>query len=633
MIELKDILINARQESHRMRHHYLGVEHLFIALLEIRGGLLPTILADEGLTSDYIIGALRLKAGKGSRHLLWAGVPSTPRVEIVLGIAQEIAREQGRTNITERDLLTALLEEGDSLPVRVLRAMGADIERLRQRARSREFNAQVPQTFVTVEFAPTFMGELSKDQLFVLRAMFRSYARIRVEAQLVGGYTQAIVLAVTPIHADNREDAALVVKIGHTDDILDEAQRYESYVRNTLPPLTARLEDKPTAPDTCDLAGLKYTLLTDDEGKPTNLHTALLAGSFSGLSAWIRDSLYENFGARWWQQRRPYRFEVWQEYDWLLPPILTLEVINTHDIPPDAQVFRFPIKRGRFRALNYGETVVIENFVVHRVNQDNATITLALGHGSSRALQVEVRGINFDHDTYYRGEIVERITGRVWMTRQEQLLLALRALEPDFDARQPVLTIMGRKLPNPLEQYSRLLDMTLMGSISTIHGDLHAGNIMLGQNRSALLIDFAHARDGHTLFDWATLEISLLNDLLGSYLTAGWDSVYSLLPVLQQFTGAKASGAETPHSLNAIYSVREIVREHLAHPGKWEEYWVALALIALRAMTWATLPVPNRRLMLLVAAVAGGELDRLELHEDASNDATEFTRNSRQSTN
>ena len=64
---------------------------------------------------------------------------------------------------------------------------------------------------------------------------------IRVESQLTGGYTDALVLMVTPIHADDREDAPVIVKIADTDDILDEAQRYDSHVKGILPPLTARL--------------------------------------------------------------------------------------------------------------------------------------------------------------------------------------------------------------------------------------------------------------------------------------------------------------------------------------------------------------------------------------------------------
>ena len=64
-IALKDILINARQESFRMQHYYLGVEHLFIGLLDIQGGLTVSLLEERGLTTEYVVDAIRRKAGTG----------------------------------------------------------------------------------------------------------------------------------------------------------------------------------------------------------------------------------------------------------------------------------------------------------------------------------------------------------------------------------------------------------------------------------------------------------------------------------------------------------------------------------------------------------------------------------------
>jgi hypothetical protein len=617
MIELKDILINARQESHRMRHYYLGIEHLFIALLEIKGGLTSAILADDGISAEYVIDAIRRKAGKGSQHRLWAGIQDTPRAEVVMSIAQEIAQENQRNNITERDLLIAILDENDSLPIRVITAMGIDLAIFSEKARTRKIAEHVSQTFVMVEFAPNFGTEVSKDELFILRRMFHGYAKVRVETRLTGGYTTATLLVVTPIHVDNRQDAPVVVKIGETDAIQDEALRYERYVKNTLPPLTARLEDRPTAPETSDLAALKYTLLTDDNGEPTNLREVIRHWSGQKLGEWIQQNLYANFGTNWWTQNRPYRFEVWQEYDWTLPPVLTLDYVHMPNPPENAHYIKFPVKRARLNRLEYGETVVIDNFVVYKVDKENKSITLALGqNNNNRALQIEVRGIDFNEDTYYRGEIVERIVGRVWKTRIEQLNYFVRVLEPSFDVRDNSIRAGNHKLPNPLIHYSDLLNKTIMGTMSTIHGDLHIGNIMLGQNDNALLIDFAHARDGHTVFDWATLEISLISQLLSPYLSDRWQSVDELVPYLVGITNIQKMPTQNPDiadDLQAIRNVRFIVGECLHHGRQWMEYWVALAFVALRAVGWESMSVPQRRLMLYISALALSEIE----HDDS----------------
>ena len=47
---------------------------------------------------------------------------------------------------------------------------------------------------------------------------------------------------------------------------------------------------------------------------------------------------------------------------------------------------------------------------------------------------------------------------------------------------------------------------------------------------------------------------------------------------------------------------------HNFWPNKWDEYYIGLALSALRAMGWGTLHLGGRRLMLLVAALAINEL-------------------------
>jgi hypothetical protein len=259
-----------------MRHYYLGVEHLFIALLEIKGGLAAGILTDQGFSPEYVVDAIRRKLGKGTQQIVKAGMPNTPRTEVVLALAQEIALETARrSTIHERDLLIAILDEGENVPVRVLIALGLDIDTLRQEARTREAESGINQMYLRFVFAAGVDTELSQDQMFVIRRMFYGYKEVRIETVLTGGYTSSQLLVVTPVKQDGRAEAPVVIKIGSTDVILDEAQRYERYVKGTLPPLTARLEDRPVAPDTCDLAALKYTFLADEEGNPRDMRGSI----------------------------------------------------------------------------------------------------------------------------------------------------------------------------------------------------------------------------------------------------------------------------------------------------------------------------------------------------------------------
>jgi len=621
-IPLRDILINARQESFRMRHFYLGAEHLFIALLAIQNGLASGILEDYGFTADYVIDAVRRKIGKGGKHRLWAGLPNTPRADVILSIANDLALEDGREEINERDLLSALFEERDNLPVRVLSGLGLDLDALAMEARARKFSAGAAHAYVRVDFGQDYVAarEVDEDHLFVLRRMFFGYSRIRVEHQLMGGYSEALLLVVTPVQADSIEDASVVVKIDRADIILDEAQRYENHVKNTLPPLTARIEDKVTAPETSELAGIKYTFVAGADGVPRDLRAAARDWDTVKTGAWLRETLYPSFGRTWWRQRRPFRFQVWAEYDWMLPPLLTLELVEGEDPPPDTPVLRDPIRRAKMDSLEYGDLVVLENFTVQRVQPERHSIRLAIGRGTEaakRAFKIDVNEVDLTHTTYYRGEVVERLVGRVFKTREEALVHTVSALEPDFDPRAEFIPgVRGvEKMPNPIIAYKEILDRHVNGALSKIHGDLHLGNILVGPGENPFLIDFAHTRDGHTLADWATLEVSLLSDLV---MPAGegesWNHAYGILAHLVALQGhvmtAKLEQFTVIDAMSAVRAVRLIAEDCLAIENGWVEYYVALGFCALRAILWETMSLGSRRLMFLVSALAFYELKR-----------------------
>lgn len=609
-ISLKDILISARQESHQMRHYYLGVEHIFVALLEVRGGIASSILESYGLQPSYVVDAIRRKVGKGGRHRLWAGNPNTPRVNIVLDIANEIALEDGRSSIHERDLLIAILDEAKNIPTRVLNVLGVDLEMLKEEILKRQASDQQFHTFVNIELNPDSDLSLTKDQSYILRRMFHGYARIRIEQQLQGGYTPSSLFVVTPIQTDGRKDSTVVVKVGPTDVILDEAHRYDRYVKSTLPPLTARLQDTPTAPEASELAGLKYGFIVGADEKPHNLRSLISDWSPDQLGKWLHKNLFEVFGTTWWRQRTSYRFEVWREYDWLLPPILTLDVV--YDKRASMQIHKLepPIKRNSLKEFELGELVSIDNFIVRKVDKETRTLQLAVGHGTdaAHAYKIEIRNINLIKNTHYRGEIVDSIIGRVWQTRDEQMINAVRALEPNFDITGNSISYNDMKIPNAIFTYQNLMEMTIEGSICTIHGDLHLGNILLGPADNGLLIDFAQTRDGHTVFDWATLEISLLADyILPKVNSDSWDVIWEVAGYLYCVN----RGIPFPDTNLILDDVFEVIRENrrivqacLYDKNSWSEYYVALALASLRAMRWKTMHMAGRRLMYLASGLA-----------------------------
>jgi hypothetical protein len=212
---------------------------------------------------------------------------------------------------------------------------------------------------------------------------------------------------------------------------------------------------------------------------------------------------------------------------------------------------------------------------------------------------------------FYRGGAVERLIGQVTATRDDLLYQQTAELQPDFELdsdRLPEHASFPVQLPNPLKRYLNLLQRRLSGTLSIIHGDLHLHNILVGPGGNAWLIDFAKTREGHTLFDWAVLETSLLTEVVAPTIdTDHWDDIWPVIGLLMEL-GVSMEPPEgrlpVEQALSCIAAVRGIVAECLADPEDWSEYYVALALCAMRGLRWKSISLRGRRLLFLVSALA-----------------------------
>src|SRR5258708_16743522 len=189
------------------------------------------------------------------------------------------------------------------------------------------------------------------------------------------------------------------------------------------------------------------------------------------------------------------------------------------------------------------------------------------------------------------------------MKEQEQ------ALDPNFhilDETLPYSDSAGDRLPNPLKRYLRILEQRISGTLSTIHGDLHTGNILIGPGGDAWLIDFEWTRDGHTLFDWAVLEISMLIDHVTLVVGPAWDDAWQAIKLLDIInrTGTLPDQSPLAEALRPIVEIREIVRGLLANVENWSEYQAPLAFCAMRGIGWKNRSLTARRAAFLASALA-----------------------------
>lgn len=621
-IGVQDILMLARQESAKLHHYFIGVEHLFVALTQLSGGLTVAVLEHHGISPRFVRYSLRESVGRYEDRRFWPGFVDTPRTTTVLGLMKRYA---GLHAPAERDLLLAILDEGDSVVIRVLDEMGADAKELRRTAANWNLPLQplVPQVPVVGDVA------LNAEQRLVLELMFRDYAQIQVVRELAGGYSGAYVLLIRPIRVGGYKDAPVVVKLDDRQSVLYERRRYDLHVKDTLPATTARLVDMPVVPDHAALGGLKYTFVGKAEDtEPVSLREFAMQRDPQALSDLIRN-LFEVFGPAWWLQRKPYRFGVWREYEHVLPPALVIDVLpEEKEHSSEAKHLRPLGAWSRGSGVLAGEVVVLEGFAVQKVDRERGVLHLAAGsqpEAVNRTSKVEVRGMALESGDYYRGQIMDRIVGRVASTRDDLLLRSVQRLEPEFDLRNtriPAQHEIVGDLPNPLAGVNKLLERQVSGFVSTIHGDLHLGNILVGPRGDAWLIDFAWTREGHTLFDWAMLEASLLVEVVARLAPPGWVGAWGTIGLIRSINQGDDRVFRERHqaarALAVVATVRDLARQCLGGADRWDEYHIALAILTLRMIGWQSEGIDARRLAFLVSALSMAEVQQRRGHSSDS---------------
>ncbi len=102
---------------------------------------------------------------------------------------------------------------------------------------------ETPNIELAIEPAPGL--SFTAEERILLQTIFRRYARLVLEMEFLSGYSGARTFLARPIREDGRADAYTIVKIGQRRDIEAEFENYETFVKDTLPPITARIQHPP----------------------------------------------------------------------------------------------------------------------------------------------------------------------------------------------------------------------------------------------------------------------------------------------------------------------------------------------------------------------------------------------------
>jgi predicted dehydrogenase len=125
----QQVLSYAANEAARLRHNFIGTEHVLLGITKLGQGTGATVLKHLGLNLDLVSAEIEKHLFKGPEQTAPIKPVYTPRVRKIFVLAAEQAKALNHTYIDTEHILLGLLQEGDGVAARVLKKLGVDNER------------------------------------------------------------------------------------------------------------------------------------------------------------------------------------------------------------------------------------------------------------------------------------------------------------------------------------------------------------------------------------------------------------------------------------------------------------------------------------------------------------------------
>jgi ATP-dependent Clp protease ATP-binding subunit ClpC len=120
------VVVLAQEEARRLKHHYVGSEHILLGLIHDGEGVAATALQSLGVSLEVARHQVEEIIGQG-RQASSEHMPFTPRVKKVLELSYREAMKLGHSYIGTGHLLLGLVREGDGVAAQTLAALGVDL--------------------------------------------------------------------------------------------------------------------------------------------------------------------------------------------------------------------------------------------------------------------------------------------------------------------------------------------------------------------------------------------------------------------------------------------------------------------------------------------------------------------------
>jgi ATP-dependent Clp protease ATP-binding subunit ClpA len=127
------VVVLAQEEARLLSAGYIGTEHILLGLIREEQGIAAKALKSLDIELQTVRDRVTEICGEGDGAQLEGHIPFTPRAKLVLELSLREALQLGHTYIGTEHILLGLVREGEGLAAQVLVALGADLNRVRNR--------------------------------------------------------------------------------------------------------------------------------------------------------------------------------------------------------------------------------------------------------------------------------------------------------------------------------------------------------------------------------------------------------------------------------------------------------------------------------------------------------------------
>jgi len=136
-MRVRRALALAREESARLRHEYVGTEHLLLGIAAESAEAPSSVLELFGLEQRDVVLLIEESIERGGGSPPGRDLPYTSRAKRVLELAMSEARELGHDYVDTEHLLLGLLAEGKGIAAQVLQQLGVSLTEARSKVAER----------------------------------------------------------------------------------------------------------------------------------------------------------------------------------------------------------------------------------------------------------------------------------------------------------------------------------------------------------------------------------------------------------------------------------------------------------------------------------------------------------------